>query len=329
MRVGRVHPKLPNMLTVLLATRNRATILRDCLESFCNLQSPSSGWKVVIVDNGSTDQTAQIIASFASRLPLQSVYEPKAGKNNALNAAFHLLEGDLAVLTDDDVFPYPDWLVQLRKAADIHVSYSIFGGAVLPRWEAPPPSWVQLLELGPVYTLTDPSLAEGPMNPYLVFGPNMAVRTHAFRSGVRLDPSVGPRDSSYAMGGETDFVVRLTGQGHKAWHVPGAVVEHFIRKEQLKSSWIRKRAVRYGRGFYRMFCLHQLDNAKLWIGVPRHLFRDILEEGLHLGTSFLRLDREAAFRSSWQLNFLIGHAIEARALTTGRIARPKSATSIG
>src|SRR5208337_1912563 len=233
------------MLTVLMATRNRARILGDVLESYCHLEPPSSGWKLVIVDNGSTDHTPQVIASFANRLPLCSVCEPKLGKNNALNSGLGLVEGDLTVLTDDDAFPHTDWLVELRNAADTHLAHSVFGGVVVPRWELPPPNWTQWVDPGPVYTLTDPSWKEGPIAPHLVFGPNMAVRTSVFQLGVRLDPSIGPRGSSYPMGSETELTLRLSRQGQQAWHVRGAVVEHLIREAQMKKAWVFQRAIRY------------------------------------------------------------------------------------
>lgn len=201
------------MLTVLLATRNRAAILRETLEAFCRLQQPSSGWKLVVVDNGSSDQTPAVLASFSSRLPLHTVSEPTAGKNSALNTGLDLVEGDLTVFTDDDTFPHSDWLVELRNAADAQLGYSMFGGTVVPRWEVPPPHWVQWLQQGPVYSLTDPLMKEGPVPPFSVFGPNMAIRTSVFQSGVRLDPSIGPRGSNYPMGSETELTLRLDRQG--------------------------------------------------------------------------------------------------------------------
>ncbi len=70
------------MLTVLLATRNRARILGNVLESYRLLQQPRTGWKLIVVNNGSTDETAEVIASFKSRLPLDSVRELTTGKIN-------------------------------------------------------------------------------------------------------------------------------------------------------------------------------------------------------------------------------------------------------
>jgi len=276
------------------------------------------------VDNGSTDQTAQVIASFANRLPLFSVCEPKLGKNHALNAGLGLVEGDLAVFTDDDAFPHADWLVQLRKAADVQPAYSLFGGPVVPRWEAPPPAWIRWVEPGPVYALTDCSWEEGPIAPCFVFGPNMAVRTSVFQSGMRLDPSIGPKGSSYAMGSETEFVFRLSRQGHQAWHVRGAVVEHLIRETQMKKSWVLGRAVRYGRGIYRNFYAEETPVWKLWMGIPRRLFRDIPKEGLRISAACLLFKREAVFRACWRFNFLRGQAIEAHFLARRKSAQAQS-----
>jgi glycosyltransferase involved in cell wall biosynthesis len=321
------------MLTVLFATRNRSGILRNVLESFCHLQSPPSGWKLVIVDNGSTDETAQVIASFAKRLPLHSVLEPKLGKNSALNTGLGLVEGDLTVLTDDDVFPHADWLVQLRKAADAHPECSMFGGAVVPRWEVRPPHWIRWgidpcppkhRICGPLFTLTDPSLQEGPISPWLIYGPNMAIRTGVFRSGARFDSSIGPNGSSYAMGSETEILLRLSLHGHQGWHVRDAVVEHFVRKEQLNKAWILQRAIRSGRGRYRLSA-----NVKLWMGIPRHVFLGVSREILYVAIKAVLLRDDSLFRSRLRLNVLRGEAIEARIIGRERRARAQLASSMG
>jgi L-malate glycosyltransferase len=304
------------MLTVLLATRNRAAMLRETLEAFCRLEPPSSGWKLVIADNGSTDQTPEVLRSFADRLPLRTVAEPIGGKNSALNAGLRFVEGDLVVFTDDDVFPHPDWLVELRKAADAQPEYSVFGGAIVPRWESPPPLWVEWVEQGPVYTLTDPVMPEGPMPPYSVMGPNMAIRAAVFQLGVFFDGSIGPRGSSYPMGSETELSWRLYRQGYKPWHVPSAIVEHFIRADQMRKSWVLKRAVRYGRGRFRLRDLERSGAPWIvmpqWFGVPRRFFREIFEEEIQVIRAWLSSNERELFCARWKRNCVWGHVIEAR-----------------
>ena len=315
------------MLTVLLGTRNRGRILRDVLEGFCRLMEPSGGWKVIVVDNGSTDDTPQVLAEFQGRLPLQPLSVPQPGKNKALNAALPLVAGDLVVFTDDDVFPRTDWLIRLREAADTQPEYSIFGGVVISRWQVEPPRWALWSELGAAYTVSSPLAKEGPVAPELwsgtIVGANMAIRARIFESGARFDPAVGPNGGSYAMGSETEILLRLAWQGHKAYHLQGAVIEHLIRKEQLDQAWVLQRAVRFGRGLLR-----QSPDVKLWFGMPRHLFRDIPKQAVVVAATWLSMREEALFQARWFFNIYWGKAIEAIKIAKERHERSHTGPAI-
>jgi glycosyltransferase involved in cell wall biosynthesis len=301
------------MLTVIFATRNGMRTLPAVLGAYLHLEQPEGGWKLVVVDNASTDRSHDIINSFRDRLPLVCLSEEKPGKNAALNAALAHVEGDLVVLTDDDVFPASDWLVRMRSAADDNPEYSIFGGVVLPRWEIAPPDWLlERVPLEPVFTLTPPSLQEGPMDYHFVFGPNMAVRAEVFAEGFQFDPTIGPQGSSYAMGSETEFVTRLAKRGYAAWHARNAQVEHFIRDFQMTGSWILRRAIRFGRGQYRMGRTASGSTAQpAWLGVPRYLFREMVRQTAVLSRALLTFRGAAIFRARWDLNVLRGQILEA------------------
>ena len=309
------------MLTVLFATRNRNPMLANVLEAFTRLQVPPSGWKLVVVDNGSTDRTPETIASFQANLPLTYVSEGRAGKNVALNAGLEHLEGDLAVFTDDDVFPHPDWLIQLRAAADTHLAYSIFGGAVRPRWEVIPPQWISWVNTQVAFAITDPQMAEGPTKPWFVFGPNMAIRAEVFSRGIRFNASIGPRGNNYPMGSETELVLRLDRQGHKAWHVRDAVVEHFIGQHQMNKSWVLERATRFGRGSFRMSKTPYSMAPPYCFGIPVRLFPKLFRKGVKSVMAWLSLSEQARFSSRWDFNYLLGHIIEAHVLRRERDAR--------
>jgi glycosyltransferase involved in cell wall biosynthesis len=299
------------MLTVIFATRNGMRTLPAVLDAYLRLQVPEGGWKLIVVDNASTDRSHDTIISFKDRLPLTCLSEEKLGKNAALNAAVSHVEGDLVVLTDDDVFPSPDWLVCMRSAADGQPAYSIFGGVVLPRWEITPPDWVvKWVPLGQVFTVTPPSLREGPLDHHFVFGPNMAVRTKVFKEGFRFDETIGPQGSNYAMGSETEFVSRLANKGYAAWHVRSAQVEHFIRDFQMTSSWILRRAIRFGRGLYRMERAEPTAEMRAWLGVPR-LVKEMLRQTALLSKGLLTFRAETVFLARWELNVLRGQIIEA------------------
>jgi glycosyltransferase involved in cell wall biosynthesis len=275
---------------------------------------PRGGWKFVVVDNGSTDSTQDVLRSFRGRLPLLTAIEPSPGKNAALNTGLGYVEGDLVVLTDDDVFPRSDWLVALRGAADAHGECAIFGGRVEPRWEAPPPPWIlEWVPLDVTYSLTPHSMSEGPLDPGFVFGTNMAMRESVFASGYRFDASIGPHGTDYAMGSETELVRRLVRSGHRAWHCPDAVVRHWIRREHLDRRWILARATRFGRGQCRMHRADFNGSSTRIAGVPRHLLRELIRRSIAVAWARARGERGVVFRAQWDLRFLLGVAVEARA----------------
>ena len=301
------------MLTVLIATYNGANTLQKALPAYCQLQSPNGGWRLVIVDNGSTDTTKEIVLSFVDRLPLTYLSEFSKGKNAALNTGLASVEGDLVVLTDDDTLPRLDWLTEMRRAVDSNPSFSVFGGAVIPHWEAQPEEWItSWVPLGIAFSITDSSWKEGPISPGSVFGTNMAIRSEVFRAGYRFNADIGPRGQNYPMGSETELAVRLVDAGFKAWHCKQAVVEHIIRKFQMNRGWILRRAVKFGRGQYRLWIRYQHVNCKSYLGVPRQLLKEMVQQGLNVGHSKLRGDAEKLFHQRWRFNYLLGQAIEAR-----------------
>lgn len=305
------------MLTVLIATHNGARTLPEVMNAFCKLQSPEGGWKLIIVDNGSTDSTKEIIESFRPKLPLTYVFEPLLGKSVAQNTGLRDMAGDLVVFTDDDVLPRPDWLLQIRVTADSQPSFSMFGGSIVPHWEVPPENWILKVRCS-LLAITDPAWEDGPIAAPRLFGPNMAVRSDLIRAGYRFDTSLGPAGSRYRMGEDTDFVQRLGEAGFKAWHCKRAVVAHIIRIDQMKKEWVLRRAIPSGRSDYRREFRDSPSSPTLLLGIPRYLVREVLEQVVRLGRAYLSRDADAVFAERWRLQYLAGRAIEGRILAVNQ-----------
>jgi glycosyltransferase involved in cell wall biosynthesis len=302
------------MLTILMATYNGADTLPAVLQAYGALHAPEGGWQLVIVDNGSTDETKDILTTFRTRLPLTYVCEPKRGKNAALNTGLAKVAGNLVVFTDDDAIPCRDWLVHLRNAADTHPSFALLGGPIVPRWETPPEEWMlNWVPLSPTFALLPPR-EDGPIPPKLVFGPNMACRTEIFQQGYRFDEAIGPRGTQYAMGSEAEFTRRLAQAGYQAWHCRHAVVEHFIHSFQMRKEWILGRAVRYGRGRYRLAAKGTRKPPASLGGIPLTLLRQLITQGVRVSRARWSGDAEQIFKTQWQWKYLLGRATEARCL---------------
>ncbi|MET3133198.1 glycosyltransferase involved in cell wall biosynthesis [Oxalobacteraceae bacterium GrIS 1.11] len=310
------------MLTVLIASYNGAQTLPKVLEAYCRLEAPEQGWTLVIVDNGSEDDSRAVIESFGARLPLRYVFEGRRGKNAALNTALLTAlqdtRSDLFVFSDDDAAPAPDWLLRLAECAAAHPAYAVFGGAIEADWAVAPPDWVlRLTPLGLSYGITDPGLPDGPVFPGLVWGANMALRREIFDAGYRFDESIGPNGANYAMGSETQMNLRLYQAGYLSWFCPAARVAHFIRPHQIEAASILQRAYLFGRGKFRQ------DKPGLFpmLGkVPRWMLRRFVGEAWGLARAAVSGDGERIFLRRWEMAYLRGYFYEAWRGGRGNVA---------
>jgi L-malate glycosyltransferase len=305
--------------TILLATRNRASTLEAVLTQYCELEVPAAGWQVVIVDNGSTDHTKQVVEAFGKRLPISYCFEPTPGKNAALNTGLPLVTGDLIVFTDDDIFPKPDWLTQFCTAADAHPSCTIFGGIIVPRWEVQPSDAIRrAVPLSICFAIHAAGVREGSSDPNRAFGGNVAIRADVFRTGYCFDPTMGPRSKSSPMGSETELIRRLARDGYKVWCCERAVVEHLIPRANMEVSWILKRAERWGRARARLDACDRPDLGPIWMGIPRWAYRSFAQALRDLVFGLVVGDAAKVLQARWTLHEVRGGVAEVRSMLKSR-----------
>ncbi|NHN36726.1 glycosyltransferase family 2 protein [Pseudomaricurvus alcaniphilus] len=296
------------MLTVLFATYNGSKTLQRSLQSFTELEKPRGGYKLVVVDNASTDSTPEILSKFEDKLPLTVLRTERRGKNIALNLGLEYVDGDLVVFTDDDTQPNKDWLVQHRSFADQHHDVAMWGGVIEPIWPSPPPSWIlDQVPLGAVFALTDPDQTTGPISPNMVWGGHMAVRSEVFASGHRFDEKIGPAAGQYTMGSEVEFTCRIAEAGYKSWYLKEAVVGHIIRPNQIKRGWVVKRAYRFGRLAYLRKQQEEGYNKNLIKGVPRWKYGAVMYSTIK--SFYFRMigNQAACFQADWDRQYHLGY----------------------
>ena len=241
------------MITVMFSSRNGSRHVKRMMDSLLAAREPAGGWKLIAVDNASTDRTGDILRSYEGRLPVTVLVEPVAGKNRALNRALEQAEGDFYIFTDDDVVVCPDWLVAWHETADAHPDYDLFAGSTRPLWPCEPPQHLlNGVNISVLYAMHR-NMSEGPCTAPHMYGTNMATRASAFDSGIRFNDRIGPDGSAiYAMGSDTEMAMRLEALGLKCWFAASPYVEHIVRPEQLEENWILARGYRWGRGLARM-----------------------------------------------------------------------------
>jgi glycosyltransferase involved in cell wall biosynthesis len=234
-------------ISVIIPTRNRAPSVRSTLESLAG-QDFAYPWELLLVDNGSTDDTKTVASAFCDRLPLSLLNEAIPGKSRSLNRALEHAKGHLIAFTDDDVHVSRKWLSELHRAAAIFPEASVFCGPVTPVHPPSSPSWLRThLFSSALFARFEPTLAEGVLPaPLVPFGPNFALRTEACAE-MRFRMDLGPSDSRRLMCEDTEFVERFRKRGAQFIYVPSAWVEHHIRGELYLAPNQYNRAFNLGR----------------------------------------------------------------------------------
>src|SRR5438477_8864136 len=98
--------------SVIVSTRNRAELLRGCLESLL-AERPAIGWEVIVVDNASTDETAATVErchELADGIRLEYLVEERLGLSHARNRGVAEARGEYLLFTDDDVLVQSGWV---------------------------------------------------------------------------------------------------------------------------------------------------------------------------------------------------------------------------
>lgn len=236
------------LITVVLCTRNRSDLLQGALETLIALKTESRfDYEILVVDNGSTDETQQVVRRFArAQFSSQSGYvrgvvEEQAGIVPARNRGVREARGEWIAFFDDDQFAHPRWLLELFLAAREQHSRCV-GGAVTLR--LPEGTSRQLAPASRM--LLGETVGRNTPQPYTArFTPgcgNLMIHRGVFDQVGLFDARMNDR------GEDTDLALRIMATGERAWFTPAAIVEHRIPPERLSDEFLLKLSRRMARG---------------------------------------------------------------------------------
>jgi glycosyltransferase involved in cell wall biosynthesis len=170
-------------MSVAIPTYNRAGLLRDCLRSLIAQDYPRDRSEIIVVDDGSTDSTAELAREFAA---VRYLRQSHGWLNVARNAAVREALGEVIVFLDDDIIAPPSWLTKLANGVRAHPYGWCFGGAIRLRLEGLTPRHCERHPLGE----GEFDLGDRPREVEFVWGGNMAVTRRAFEVAGLFDESL-------------------------------------------------------------------------------------------------------------------------------------------
>ena len=213
-------------ISVVVCSFNGASTIRDTLNGLGKLDYPD--FEIIVVDDGSTDSTPQIVSEY----PVRLISTENMGLSQARNAGIQAATGEMVAFIDDDAYPDTHWLRFLASSI-IEGKYAGVGG---PNLSPPNDGWKA------------DAIANSPGNPNVVLltdklaehipGCNMMFRKDALNTIGGFDPVFR------VAGDDVDLCWRLRKAGATIGYSPAAVVWHH-RRNSIRKSW--KQQVGYGR----------------------------------------------------------------------------------
>ncbi len=213
-------------ISVVVCSYNGARTIRDALEGLRRLDYPN--YDVIVVDDGSTDDTAAIASQYDVRL----IRTANRGLSSARNTGLAAATGEIVAYLDDDAYPDPHWLTFLA-ATFLRTSHAGVGGPnIAPAGDGSIAECVARAPGGPVHVLITDREAEH------IPGCNMAFRTACLEAVGGFDPRFR------TAGDDVDLCWRLQDRGWTLGFHPAAMVWHH-RRNSVWTYW--RQQIGYGR----------------------------------------------------------------------------------
>jgi glycosyltransferase involved in cell wall biosynthesis len=239
-----------------MPTRNRLDDVKTCLPTLRAQQIQGVNWEVIIVDNGSTDGTAQWAKERVggSNPRVRYVYEPNPGLLSGRHRGAAEARGDLLTFIDDDIQAASGWLGAILGAFS-NSRVALAGGPCLPNYEFEPPQWIEEFWTATPYggracgylSLIDIGDRQLEIDPAYIYGLNFSIRKQALQELGGFHPDGVPADLlRYRGDGESGLAMAAVRHGLNSVYVPGARVQHKVPADRMTLDYFERRAYAQG-----------------------------------------------------------------------------------
>lgn len=261
-------------ISAIICTHNRDNYLGAAIDSLL-LQDFAQGFEVLIIDNGSKDNTKQVVEERLDNARLKYIYEPVLGLSVARNTGAKASSGEILAYLDDDAVASEGWLQVLYEAYQSNPKLGIAGGKVTLLWPAKtnPPRWLSpglasnlgAYDLGSsIVSIKNPGLTPR--------GLNYSIRRSFLDEIGGFDTNLGRVGKNLLSNEELQMTELALEKGWEVAYLPDALVAHNVSPERLKRSWFLSRGWWQGISeCYREQLAGKADTGQLQRGGERFI----------------------------------------------------------
>lgn len=230
-------------ISAIICTHNRDTYLGAAIDSLLG-QNFTGEFEVVVVDNGSSDRTREVVEQRAGDSRLKYVFEPTIGLSVARNTGAKIASAEILAYLDDDAVASKQWLQVLYGAYQKNPQLAIAGGKVTLLWppNIEPPTWLSselsgnlgAYDLGEdIVYIQQPGLTPR--------GLNYSIRRTFLAEIGGFDPHLGRIGKNLLSNEELQMTELALKGGWQVAYLPEALVAHNVAPERLNRSWFLNR----------------------------------------------------------------------------------------
>ena len=286
---------------MVISTRNRAALLAKALSALTHQQlTEKLDYEIVVVDNGSTDDTRQTVDEFSAAFPgIRYVHEPRLGVSYGRNTGIQVSTAPIIAFTDDDNVVSESWVATIKSILDAHPDAWAVGGPIVADWPRDAPAWLDRQHWGPLAILDygGHSFYTSADDPRCLLTANLAFRREVFER-------IGGFSAEYPRCQDHELLVRLWRAGGRALYAPELVVGAAIPSERLTRRYHREWHARHGHFSAQMRNEELLDTdgglrrepltGTYLFGVPSHVYAELWRALWQSLILLVRLDSSAA-----------------------------------
>ncbi len=245
-------------------------------------------WEVIVVDNNSTDGTAQVVETFRQQwprdVPLRYAVESRQGAGYARQHGIQIARSPLVGFLDDDNHPSLGWVTAAYQFGQAHPQAGAYGSRIQGDFEvAPPPNFDRI---GAMLALTERGsepLLYTPRNKILPPSAGLVVRRQAWLTSVPESLSLADAIGFRAAGEDLEVVLYIQRHGWEIWYNPAMRMHHKIPGSRLQRDYLLLlfRGIGLSRHRTRMLSLTPWQRPLM---MPLYLANDLRKILRHLLT---------------------------------------------
>ncbi len=235
--------------TVAICTFNRAKLLELCIASIAKLDFPFNEFEVVIVDNNSTDNTAELckrIGSLYPQLNCRYVLETQQGVGFTRTRCATEAQGQVIAYIDDDCLADENWLKRIVAFYDATPQAMSSGGRIVPKFLVPVADWFGKYFWGLIGNYDQGPKIFRMQGVRYPSGANMHFRKTAFEKYGYFDGSLGRSGKSLMAGEEKAMYLKLIKANEQVFYLPDVVVYHHVEGNKFDKQYVRRHSMGIG-----------------------------------------------------------------------------------